>query len=213
MTVASDWRDHLSEEDKAEVAKWVQQSGLERVARIIAVMADGEGERGRPVRPDADLLRAVAKVKLQDRTKSTDAIAAEIVHKNGNQRRPIISPKSLIEKLRKDFADSQYSWEWLVGQTQDHKDRQRHNSPASHIEDRVLARIIEVMPEALNLYGALLSDAKRLGPDKVAQIEQLGKARCEKLLAKRLQEQMGKVSGRQNTKIPRNFFDLIVGDL
>jgi hypothetical protein len=71
------WRRALKPGDEGEVQKWVEQSGLERVARIIASLANARVEVGRTERPDSLLLLKMAFLVRERPERSLHSIAIE----------------------------------------------------------------------------------------------------------------------------------------
>jgi restriction system protein len=88
------------------------------------------------------------------------------------------------------------------------------------IEGRTLPPIavdfIQPTARGIDMYAALLADARKLGPDEAALVEALGRDRAEQLLLEAIRNQQVSsfvTDSRGNKKIPRTFFDLIEGEL
>ncbi len=73
-------------------------------------------------------------------------------------------------------------------------------------------------PEAhgLDMYAALLADARRLGPEETALVEALGRNRAELLLVEAINKQQISsfvIDSQGKRRLPRTFFDLIEKEL
>jgi len=218
-TARDKWHQKLDKGDIFELLKWVEQSGLERVARIVALLNDASGERGRPEKPDSLLLLKIAHLKQQQPNRTLHSIALEVAGETHRDRRPLISKASLVSKLERDSKRHRHTWTRLASRTpppspeEISRDARR---PQSSNAFRALARIIEVMPSAIDLYDDLLADANKLGPDKARLVRLVGREQVEAMLAEALKGQATSsfVVGAQGArKIPRNYFDLIEPDL
>ena len=68
----------------------------------------------------------------------------------------------------------------------------------------------------IDVYNALLADAKKLGPDQIKLVETVGRGRAEPLLLEAITRQQTTsfvTDSNGASKIPRNFFDLIEAEL
>jgi hypothetical protein len=214
------WRHKLNKGDDAELLKWVDQTGLERVARSIGLLTDASGERGQPEKPDSLLLLKIACLKRQRPDRKLHAIAEEVAREAHPHRKPHISPESLVSKLERDFRRQRHTWlkraetispPSLEGIFQD------AGRPQSSNERRVLAKIIGLLPTAIDLYDVLRAEAKKLGPDEERLVRFVGRERAEPLLAEALKKQQTGSSFVTDShgvrKIPRNFYDLVEAEL
>ena len=93
----------LDKDDELELLRWVQQSSLERVARIVAFLADARGEHGQPEKPDTLLLLKIAHLKREQPHRTLHSIAVEVARDADQLRRPRISRESLVTKLERDY--------------------------------------------------------------------------------------------------------------
>ena len=211
---AAPWRDCLSSDDEAEVAKWIAQLGLGRVARIISALADATGERGRTVQPDSRLMLDMAALKARNRSRGTHSIATEVVRAKRVAGRPATLDDSLVAKLRDEFNERQHAWLWLVNcKAPNEMEMNGRNMAPSPLQTRTLGRLIEMLPEELNVYGALLKEAKELGSDRLELVNKCGRKACERFLEERLREQIDNPFLPKDRPIPRSFFDLVADDL
>lgn len=210
-----DWRHRLEKGDQDELLKWVEQSGLEHVARIIAALADAAGERGQPYKLDTSLLLKMAHLKQQQPNRALHAIAVEVAREIVSRRGATAFERaSLVSKLERDFRKWRHTWMMRAGSTpalpQDDGDSKTSD------EFRVLARIVELLPSRIDLYDMLLADAKKLGPGEEKLVMALGRKRAEPLLADAIERQATSSfvpSARGVKKIPRNLFDLVEAGL
>jgi hypothetical protein len=68
--------------------------------------------------------------------------------------------------------------EWRQGQgVYEDANRLRSND-----ENRILGRLIELLPDAIDLYDQVLWEARRAGPEKEKLVKRLGRGRVEPLL-------------------------------
>jgi hypothetical protein len=213
------WRLTLHKGDEAELLKWVEQSGLERVARIIASLTNVSGERGQPEKPDSVLLLKIAHLKQQQPDRKLHAIAVEVASEALPFRRPRISRESLVSKLERDFRRQRHTWTTRA-RSAPSPSREDISQAASRSQStnevRVLTRIIGLLPSALDLYDGLLADAKKMGPDEAKLVKLVGRERAEPLLVDAIKKQAASsfvTDSHGVRKIPRNFFDLIESDL
>lgn len=207
--VNADWRRRLEKGDEAELLKWVDQSGLERAARIIAALADAAGERGQPEKLNIRLLLRIARLKQQQPHRTLHAIAREVAREESS-RPSMITVESLVSKLERDFKKRRHTWMTLAGEYHDESGAETAD------EFRVLARIVELLPSKMDLFDLVLADAKRRGRDEERLVRRLGRERAEPLLVKAIERQAASSfvpRARGVKKIPRNFFDLIEPEL
>jgi hypothetical protein len=83
-------------------------------------------------------------------------------------------------------------------------------------ENRILGRLINLLPDAIDLYDFALWEARRAGSEQAKLVTRLGRGRVEALLEeamRRLQSSglLGSAGG--DGKIPRTVFDLIEPEL
>lgn len=206
----------LDKDDELELLRWVQQSSLERVARIVAFLADARGEHGQPEKPDTLLLLKIAHLKREQPHRTLHSIAVEVARDADQLRRPRISRESLVTKLERDYKRRRHTWTLLAGSTPppDSEEISRGvRRPKFGDEFRVLNRIIEVLPTAIDLYDALLADAKKLGPDAAKMVHSVGRERAEPFLIEAIKRQTTFIGGQDTRKIPRSLFDLVEPEL
>jgi hypothetical protein len=174
----------LDKADEAELLAWVARSGLERVARIAAALTDAYGERGQPDKLDTLLLLKMAHSKREHPKRKLHAIAVEVAA-GAYAHRSHIELESLTAKLERDFRARRHVWSKLArtvpmptpGQIADDLTRQK-----SEAERRALARIVEMLPSAIDVFDMVLLEAKRIGPEKHKLVRAFGRERAEPLL-------------------------------
>jgi hypothetical protein len=193
-----DWRRHLEKGDEAELLRWVKQSGLELVARIAAALTDAIGERGQPDMPDTLLLLKMAYLKRQQPNRKLHSIAVEIAREAPlhlyppyRKKRPP-AMKSLVSKLERDFRKHRHKW-MMFAETAPEPSRENINQDANRLkstdEFRARARLVGLLPSKIDLYDALLADAKKLGSDKAKLVKALTRERAEPLLVDAIKRQ------------------------
>lgn len=82
-------------------------------------------------------------------------------------------------------------------------------------EERALLRS-EPETRGIDMYGALLADARKLGPDEATLVEAVGREKAELLLVEAMKRQQVSsfvTNSRGEMRIPRSFYDLIEADL
>jgi hypothetical protein len=104
------WRRALKPGDEGEVQKWVEQSGLERVARIVASLSNARVGAGRTERPDRLLLFKMAFLVRQHPERSLHSIASEVARGAGYHPKLGIALESLRSKLERDFKQRRHVW-------------------------------------------------------------------------------------------------------
>jgi hypothetical protein len=205
------WDRRLEEGDEAELLEWVARSGLERVARIAAALTDANGERGQPDKLDSLLLLKVAHLKRAQPGRKMHAIAVEVAAE-AYAHRNRIALESLTAKLERDFRKGRHAWLKLAKTTpapsreQIAADLKRRKSEA---ERRALARIVEKLPAAIDMFDMVLLEAKRIGEKKLKLVRALGRERAEPLLIEAVEMMQKNSFGKWNGKIPRTLLDLI----
>lgn len=219
IKVNEDWCRRLKKGDQAELLKWVEQSGLERVARIVAALTDAAGERGQPEKLETLLLLKMAQLKRQQPNRTLHAIAVEVAGEAKSVRKNLPNEASLVSRLERDFKEYRHKWTTLANSA---PEPSRENiiedgsKSKTTNEFRALARIVDALPNRIDLYDSLLADAKKLGPEKVRLVRAFGRERAEPLLAAAIKQQATSsfVMNAQDVPIiPRNFFDLIGSEL
>jgi hypothetical protein len=214
------WKSDLAPEDFAELGRWVEQSGVECVARVAAALTDPEGERGAPNSPRANMLLEMASLRYDDPNLTTNAAATKIAraaYAGADPNDDRIT--TLTTQLNKDFA----GYRSVFGLLAQRPDRGRNvlskaggkrSLPTQRfiLMKRAEGRIVETLPTAIDLYDALLLEAKACSKEKLLQVKSLGRERAEQLLGIAMAEQM---AGSQlvDGKIPRSFLDLIDPEL
>jgi hypothetical protein len=127
--------------------------------------------------------------------------------------------ESLVSKLERDYSRRRHTWTTLARSAPPprlEEISQDARRPQSSGEFRVLARVVELLPSAIDFYDRLLADAKKLGQEKTKLVKRLGRERAEALLIEAIKREATcpSLSNAQGPrKIPRNFFDLIEPEL
>jgi len=216
------WRSELKKEDADALLTWVNATGLENVARIIATLTKPDGERGPPEKPETLLLLKIAHLKHQQPARRLHSIAREVADYVDPHRKHI-SKESLVSKLERDFRKQRWTWMNLASTTAVPNDEIIKSSaarPLSSNERRVLARLITVLPTALDLYDRLKRDAKELGTTQEAIVRFVGREHAEPMLIDAIQRQQSGLPGASfvtNSSgvriIPRNLYDLVEAEL
>jgi hypothetical protein len=216
------WLKDLGHQDHDELRSWVGRIGIERVARIVASLADSNGERGQPGKPDSLLLLKVTHLLLQNPKRRLHSAATEVAKEAHPFRTPRISLENLASKLERDFREHRHAWRQYAkskpmpstGEIEDDGKR-RH----SVTECRALIRIIKSLPSAIDAFDWLYREAKGIGPAEAKLVKALGRERVEPLLTAAFQRQQGPsppfmiVHSNGKRVVPRTFYDLVEPDL
>jgi hypothetical protein len=211
------WRRALKLGDETEVQKWVEQSGLERVARIIASLANAGGRGGRTERPDSLLLLKMAFLVRERPERSLHSIAIEVARDARSHQKLGIALESLTSKLRRDFTKRRQVWLSLARNREAPDERAAHDDASrrrSSDENRILGRLIKLLPGATDLYDLILREMRTADPEKAELLKRLGRGRVEPLLE-------GAIRGFQSSgsvdevvgRTPRTVFDLVKAKL
>jgi hypothetical protein len=82
-------------------------------------------------------------------------------------------------------------------------------------ENRILGRLIELLPDAIDLYDDVLWEARRAGPEKEKLVRRLGRGRVEPLLEDAIArfQSTGSFDNVEGAGVPRTLFDLIEAKL
>jgi hypothetical protein len=215
-----DWRRRLEKGDEVELLKWVGQSGLERVARIVAALNDLAGKPGQPKKLDTLLLLKMAHLKQQQPKRTLHAIAKEVVSEAISRRgMGAFERASMVSKLEHDFREHRQKWTTLAGSAPEPSSEdinQDGSKSKTTNEFRALARIVGLLPNKIGLYDMLLADAKKLGSEEAKLVRAFRRERAEPLLADaiKLQAMSPFVMNAQGVPIiPRNLFELIGAEL
>ena len=213
------WRLKLDKGDDTELLNWINQSGLERVARIVAVLTDAGGERGQPEKPESLLLLKIAHLTRQQPARKLHGIVDELARETHPNRKPRISLDSFISKLERDFRKQRHTWMKLVDRIPP-PSSERISHDASRLQSitecRVLARLIGLLPTAIDLYDQLRAEAKRLGENEYKLVQRVGRERAEQLLIEAIKKQQKSsfvINSRGARIIPRNFYELIEAEM
>jgi hypothetical protein len=209
------WRRALKPEDEGEIRKWVDQCGLEGVARIIASLANAAGRRGRPEIPDSKLLLKIAFLQKRHLERSLHSIATEVARGARSHHKRGITVESLASKLDRDFRKRRQVWLSLARNLGDVGEKMVDDGVSklrSSAENRVLGRLIELLPDAIDLYDSMVQEAAAAEPEKAKLIRQLGRRRIETIV----DEQIGPLRSfglggnfRGPAQVPRSVFGLI----
>jgi hypothetical protein len=217
MAKGRDWRHQLREGDEAELRKWIEACGIERVARLAAALTEANGEIGQPHKLDAPLLMEITRRRRQNPGRSLNKIATNVVKEFGASRKPPISESSLITKLIRD-----YKIHITRLHVHDHSNREEKNlteidiDPVTTAEFRARARIMEMLPTAIDLFEKLRIDARAIGDSELSLVDKFGRDRSEALVTKaigNLSTSSFVLDSKGNSIIPRTLFDLIEADL
>ena len=167
------------------------------------------GKRSR--RTDSDLLQQMMRLKQQYPARGVpDSIAEEVVRSSGRRH---VQPENQVAKLRDDFAEQQHKLSWFAKNAAVPFAPPSGNAQPSSVEERVIGRIMEIIPKELNVYDNLMDDAKKLGPDAVQLVKKCGRRKVNEFLEARITEQMSNKQPAPRRRMPRSFFDLIADDL
>jgi hypothetical protein len=221
----------LSPDDAAEVQKWADTLGMERVARIMASLADPGGDT-KPPMPETMLLLKIAHQVRERPTESLNSIVTEVVKSLG-QFRNLGGESSLADELTRDFERRRHAWLSLakrIGCPAEQEIKAQMARPKSVVEKRILGRLVALLPGAIDVYGDLLADVdakerkakEREDHDlraKAARMKKLvkafGRRRVEPLREEKLAQAMaGLVVRNPGTgAIARDFYGLIEPEL
>jgi hypothetical protein len=212
------WRRALKPGDEGEVQKWVEQSGLERVARIIASLANARVGVGRTERPDSLLLLKMAFLVREHPERSLHSIAIEVARDAQSHQKVRIALESLTSKLRRDFTERRQVWLSLARKREVPNERAMHEDASrrrSGDENRILGRLINLLPDAIDLYDDVLREARRAGLEKEKLVRRLGRGRVEPLLEDAIArfQSTGSFDNVEGVGVPRTLFDLIEAKL
>jgi hypothetical protein len=209
------WDDHLNARDKELISAWTADVGPERLATIAAALTDPTGARGHPERPDSRLMLRMARLLMANPDRSFHSIAQEVADPEIAKQRSV-ELENLVTKLVRDFKKQEAKWLLYVnsGAPQDLLEVPIVTGPGAN---RALSRIIETMPEAIMIWGVMLSDARKRGPEALRLLKDFGRARAERSFEVTMEAM--KVTGphplqsNRFTKMPRTMLDLIDCDL
>jgi hypothetical protein len=213
------WRSFLKRDDEAELLRWIETSGLERVARIVATLAGAGRRHGQPRKLEIALLLKVASLLRQQPERTLHSVAHEVVHEAHPNRKPRIAVDSLVSKLERDFRMWRHGWLRIAKEREavdDQKSQEETNRLRSSDEHRVLVRLIELLPGAIDLYDRLLMEAKQAGPEQARLVKRLGRRRVEPLLEtiiERLVTPRGNLGASCARVPPRSLFEAIEPEL
>jgi hypothetical protein len=100
--------------------------------------------------------------------------------------------KSLVSKLERDFRKHRHKW-MMFAETAPEPSRENINQDANRLkstdEFRARARLVGLLPSKIDIYDALLADAKKLGSDKAKLVKALTRERAEPLLVDAIKRQ------------------------
>jgi hypothetical protein len=207
----ADWSKMLKPDDAEHVRKWVELSGLERVARIAAALTQSD-RRGNVAKPDFELLLEMARRLRACPLRSTRSVASEVARESQASRRPSIDVESLGKKLEREFARARQKWFQLVRNPPHRVETDQPGvtvTPSTPEKWRAVDRIIEILPAPIDLFDAVISEATAMQPHKVAQLRRLGRVRIEALIECAMARQQAKPRAGRSFRIPRTLLDLI----
>src|SRR5258708_23133902 len=104
------WQKNLGNQDHLELLQWVERVGIERVARIVASLANSNGERGKPGKPDSLLILKVAHLVSLRPNRTLHSAAVEVAKQAHPFREPRISLENLVSKLEREFREHRHTW-------------------------------------------------------------------------------------------------------
>jgi hypothetical protein len=200
----------LEDADIKHLQRWIDLSGLVRVARIAAVLTR-DRRRGNAAKPDDDLYLQMACRMQMHPTQTTHATAKEIAHENYLRRKPGIEEASLAKELERGFSRDRNRWFLLarrMAETPEATSESNLRRPASVAEWRALANIIDSLPTAIDLFDDAVAEAKRLRPETVALLKRVGREKVQILLAEALKRQQASPSGIARTMVDLIRFEL-----
>jgi hypothetical protein len=205
---APSWKEKLTVDDFDQLSKWIELSGMECVARVAAALT--LGSPGNVRKTDSGLLLELARRLAEHPLKSTHALSKEIAHEaNTLATKRNIKPESLAKQLERAFSKNRTKWILLAQRMAHQHTRTFPGSEATSAEEfRAIGRITDTLPEAIDPYDLLLSEARRLRPEKLAAIKKLGRPRGTVFLHDAIKLQMERTTP-VNGKIPRGLLDLI----
>jgi hypothetical protein len=145
--------------------------------------------------------------------RSLHSIASEVARGAGSHPKLGIALESLTSKLERDFKGRRHVW---LSLTHDHEApseqavQEDANRPRSSAENRILGRLIELLPDAIDLYDLVLREALEVGPEKAKLVRRLGRVRVEALLEDEIARfrSIGSFD-REGAKIQQTLFELI----
>jgi hypothetical protein len=195
--------------DLAQLQKWVATSGMECVARVAALLT--APPRGPVAKPDKELLLEMAFRLRDDPMRTTNDVADEVAREAKDWRNPTIATASLSTGLARAFERNRMKW-LLLAQSLGDAPRWSSTSTAhkkkQKTETRALGRIIEMLPESIDLYKMVLFEAKTKRPETVTIIKRLGRERVETMSGTPIAELQATPGGGQRNP-PGNLLDLI----
>ncbi len=212
------WRSALKIGDEAELRKWIEASGVERVARIVAELADAGGRHGQPEKLRIELLIKIAFLLTQQPERSLHSVALQVARRAHSIRKLPISLESLTSKLERDFRRRRHTWLRIAknrGALEGRNDQEAIGL-RSRAEHRVLARLTELLPGAIDIYDWVAREAKMVGPEEVKLVKRAGRTRVELLfesVVKKMDATPTKPTPRAQPWPPRTFFALIESEL
>jgi hypothetical protein len=186
------WRSSLGRGDEAELLKWIEASGVERVARIVTILADSGGRPGQPAKPEIGLLVKIADLMRQVPQPSLHSVARQVALKALPARKPTVALESLASKLERDFRERRHVWFNLARRNLPidiQGAKERLNSTQVSNEYRVLSRLIELLPGAIDLFDLLVEQAT--DPEKRKVLTLLGRSRVEPLVESAMHRLLG----------------------
>jgi len=164
------------------------------------------------------LLLRIAFLNMQHPERSLHSIAAEVARDARAHQRRGIALESLVSKLERDFKARRQVWLSLARLRKARSEQVVHEDASrlrSNDENRVLGRLIELLPDAIDLYDAVLWEARKAGPEKEKVVRKLGRAGVEALLEDALARlwSTGSFDHGDRTRIPQTLFQLIEPNL
>jgi hypothetical protein len=155
--------------------RWIEGSSVEQVARIAAALTDPDGERGQPNKLDTLLLLKMAHIAQRQPDRNLHDIAVQVAKENQPRRNHAVVD-SLTSKLERDYKASRHTWPLLAKSAPEPAQqdidadliREKTNE-----EFRARARIVEVLPSAIDLFDMVRAEAETAG--KLDLIDGLGR--------------------------------------
>jgi len=180
-------------------------------------LGDAGGRHGQPKKLEIALLIKVASL-LSQPERTLHSAAREVAHEAHPNRKPRIAVESLVSKLERDFRMWRHGWLRIAKEREtldDQKNQEETNRLRSSDEYRVLVRLIELLPGAIDLYDMLLMEAKLAGPEEAKLVKRLGRRRVEPLLETTIERLMapGGNLGAPRVRSSRSLFEAIEPEL
>jgi hypothetical protein len=208
------------------VTEIADRLGLERVARIVAVLTETSGKRGRLEEMETLLLVSIAHVMRRQPDRTLHDVAVEVAKNAPQVRNRNIDSNSLLSQLQRDYRRTRHTWTLLTDRTpppQVEAIARASRRRRSFGERRALARIVQLMPTALDFYDMLIAEIRATEKNnarqlrtKIAEIKLARRERVEKWSIEAMERQRTSSWVKRpdgGMKLARGFYDMIEWDL